>query len=373
MLELQKFLRNNDLQDLKTRFAIDFRPHNKYPNLFSFKYNQIESDFSLQIVREARGIILDRDDNWNVVSFPFTKFFNYGEKFADEIDWNSARIQEKMDGSLLILAWYKDKWNVSTSGSPDASGSVTDLRLETWNPRPNITLPIPKSFEEYFYQVINLDFNIFETLNCYKEYTFMFELTGPLNKIVVNNSEAKLTVIGARNKITGEEITAKLAADMLNGHYDCVKEFPFSNLDEILKATNELKPKEQEGFVVVDKNFKRIKIKSPKYVQLHHLKSSFSLRNCTDLVRQGESEEMLAYFPEYSEMIKKIDSQFKKLIVESNLTFSKIREIETQKDFAREALKYNYSSLLFKMRSDENFDLKKYLTEINIDTLIKML
>ena len=40
-----------------------------------FKYSQIDSDFSLEIVREARGLILE-DKTWNVVCYPFKKFYN---------------------------------------------------------------------------------------------------------------------------------------------------------------------------------------------------------------------------------------------------------------------------------------------------------
>lgn len=36
-------------------------------------------------MRECRAIILDRDNDWKVVSYPYNKFFNYGEKWADPI------------------------------------------------------------------------------------------------------------------------------------------------------------------------------------------------------------------------------------------------------------------------------------------------
>lgn len=48
------------------------------------KYNQLESDFSNEIVRECRGIILNKDNK--IVCYPFHKFFNYGEQYADFID-----------------------------------------------------------------------------------------------------------------------------------------------------------------------------------------------------------------------------------------------------------------------------------------------
>ena len=61
-------------------------------------------DFRLPEVQEARGIILDTEYN-QVVCWPFRKFANFGESYADEIDWSTARVEEKLDGSIVKL-WY---------------------------------------------------------------------------------------------------------------------------------------------------------------------------------------------------------------------------------------------------------------------------
>src|SRR5574344_1742136 len=65
-------------------------------NLVLFKYSQIDSDFFNPIVRECRGIILEKD-TWRVVAYPFKKFFNFGEAYADKIDWESAVVETKED------------------------------------------------------------------------------------------------------------------------------------------------------------------------------------------------------------------------------------------------------------------------------------
>lgn len=49
-----------------------------------FNYG-IDCDFSNPIVQESRGIILDLD-NLEVVCWPFRKFGNYNESYADKID-----------------------------------------------------------------------------------------------------------------------------------------------------------------------------------------------------------------------------------------------------------------------------------------------
>jgi len=90
-----------------------------------FKYNQIESDFNLELVRECRGIILYKK-NWMIACHPFHKFGNYGEGYAPDIDWNSAKVMEKLDGSL-IKAWFNkvnSKWQWSTNGTLKGKVSV---------------------------------------------------------------------------------------------------------------------------------------------------------------------------------------------------------------------------------------------------------
>lgn len=49
---------------------------------------------------------------------PYKKFFNFGEDCAATIDWNTAKVQEKIDGSLISLYWYDDSWHISSTGCP---------------------------------------------------------------------------------------------------------------------------------------------------------------------------------------------------------------------------------------------------------------
>ena len=71
-----------------------------------FNYG-IDCDFSNPIVQEARGIIIDIED-CDVVCWPFRKFGNYNESYADKIDWNTARVQDKIDGSIIKLKSYNE-------------------------------------------------------------------------------------------------------------------------------------------------------------------------------------------------------------------------------------------------------------------------
>lgn len=207
-----------------------------------FNYN-ILCDFNNPLVQEARGIIIDLEQN-EVVSWPFRKFGNYAESYADEIDWNSARVQEKIDGSIIKL-WYDSKinnWRFSTNGM------ITPL-------------PLFKRLIDAAIKYTNLDFTI---LN--KDYTYIFELISPDNQIVIKYDTATFYHIGTRNNKTGQEITENIGIQK-------PKEYKLSSLHDCITAVQKLNINENkithEGFVVVDKNYNRIKIKSPEYLMCH--------------------------------------------------------------------------------------------------------
>ena len=44
-----------------------------------------------------------------------------------KINWKTARVYEKIDGSLMTLYFYDNKWIISSSGKPDADGNGADV------------------------------------------------------------------------------------------------------------------------------------------------------------------------------------------------------------------------------------------------------
>ncbi|MBQ8749095.1 MAG: hypothetical protein IJZ29_01310 [Clostridia bacterium] len=299
------------------------------------KYDQVFSDLNLEIVRECRGLILDK--NLDVVCLPFFKFGNYGESYASEIDWESARVQEKLDGAIIKLWFHNGKWNVSTNGGIDAYKSGINRTFENLN----------CEFENYgeLFEVAKKNSGLdFDKLN--KDYTYMFELVSPYVKIVVSYDETKLYHIGTRNIKTFEELNTDIGVEK-------PKEFQLCSLSECIEASN-LLPFDQEGYVVVDKYFNRIKIKSPKYVYAHKIKNNGIINNASlvQMIRENETEEFLNYFPTFKPFIdeinKKIAIIFDEIENESKQILSKT--YENQKEFALEVQKYKYKSYHFANR-----------------------
>ena len=214
-----------------------------------FNYG-IDCDFSDPIVQEARGIIINLD-TLDVVCHPFRKFGNYNESYVDNIDWASARVQEKVDGSIVKLYWFNNEWVWATNGVIDARNADV------------------QGFNKTFYDIIVSAKNYkdipFEAL--VHDYTYIFELVSPYNRIVVEYPEIKLYHTGTRSNITGNEYNLNIGVQK-------PKEYPISTFEDAIKAAaalnNSASHVDAEGFVVVDKDWHRIKIKSPEYLAAHH-------------------------------------------------------------------------------------------------------
>ena len=73
-----------------------------------------------EFLEECRGTIVDED--FNVVSRPFTKIYNYGidkqsPKFADDVLVYAYR---KINGFMVAVTWHNDDLLVSTTGTTDS-------------------------------------------------------------------------------------------------------------------------------------------------------------------------------------------------------------------------------------------------------------
>lgn len=365
-LELQKFLRQYNkpkygFADLETKYGVKAKQHTRVPNLWLFKYSQIESPFKEQIVQESRGIVLDADNDWAVVAMPYKKFFNYGEALAHDINWATAEVQEKLDGSLITMYHYNDKWWVATSGTADAATPVGDFGT---------------TFEDLFWSTFDKEGLSLRKFN--PEYTYIFELCAPQNRVVVRHSEQKLFLHGVRRLKDLKELSCEIIAMYLGCRSPATYEV--STVEECLEAAKHLKPLENEGYVVVDSNFNRLKIKSPAYLVLHHAKDSLlSRKKMAMLIRNGESSEFqtaLEAYPELAAEFWKLDTTYKAIVKICLDCYRKISAIADQKFFAI-TLKTEYSevpeSILFKMRKNPKCTPQQAMSELTDNAYLRIM
>lgn len=335
-LNTQKYLRaGKGPQDLESALGIAVKRHPKYPNLVQFKYDQIESPKDDPIVQECRGLILDETNNWDIVAYPFKRFFNYQEENCAEIDWSKAQVMEKCDGSLCILFWYNEQWNVATSGSPDAGGPVGDFGF---------------TFAELFWDTFkkeNLSLHRF-----HPGFTWMFELCTPYNQVVVRHTKSSLYLLGARNIKTHVESILPEPWKVYNHRIKTPKRFYLDSVNKCIEAAKYLNPLQQEGYVVFD-GVNRCKIKSPAYIALHHAKDTCSRKNLAEIIRSGEYGEFetaLGSFPELRKDFDTLWERYNYIVNKCNEDYELIKNIEVQKEFALQAKTKEFPGILFEMR-----------------------
>lgn len=341
---VQDYIRENGLKRLQEDLKIKVTRHGSYQNLVGFKYNGIESPMGNPVVQACRGLILDEDNDWRVVCYPFQKFWNTSEFYAASIDWRTAKVYEKLDGSLICGYYYKNKWHVATTGSPDASGDVhgtgqtfSDLFWKTW--------------EELDYSPPGD-----------KHSTYMFELMTPDNRIVVPHSDRNIVLLGIRDNISLQESPPEVIqhwgvvwgwTHQGRPTWRVVNSCPLKTLDDVIGAARQLNPMQQEGFVVVDKNFNRVKVKSPQYVAIHHLKDQLTEHGILDIIKINEGSEFLVYFPEMHQLYNSLLERFNNKVQEAEDLYHKVSSIESRKDFALAIKDRKYASALFLMRDQK--------------------
>lgn len=341
-LTIQRYLRAEGTLDTLARdYAVKSVRHDAHPHLVLLKYDQIASPMEEPLVRECRGIVVDEADDWRVVGRGFDKFFNYGEPNAAEIDWSTARVQEKVDGTLCLFYHYKT-WHVATTGFPDARG------------RANL---LPMTFGELIWQTA--DEARIRLLS--PEHSYLFELTSPHTRVVVQHSETRLTLLAIRHTPTGCWVPLSEAAGLLTGNVDVVREYPLNSFAAIQETFASLDPLAQEGYVVVDGDGNRVKVKHPRYVAIHHLMDSSGPRRYVEMLRSGETPELLTYFPELESELAPVRTAYEALQAEIDADYARLKEIDTQKEFALEALKTRCSAALFAIRAGQCASATEYL------------
>lgn len=359
-MNISSFIRENiDWRDkLKQKpYSLSCHTSQKYPNLFLLKYGQFESDFHNVVVKECRGIILHIDETSIIpVCVPFYKFGNYGEDYNDLIDWNTAQVQEKVDGSIMKLWFYHqmNKWIISTNGTVDA--------FECNLPYPSENI---RTFGDAFMRAIELQ-NLEEFANRYdldRNKTYIFELTGKYNKVIIDYP-VEIHQIGVRNNLT-------LMEEICNLPIKKPKTYKFSSLEDTIKFARTLSG-DEEGFVVVDGNWHRIKIKGTAYVKLHHTKNTaMTPKNILSLILNNEYIEYQIYFPEMTPSFVKMKSRFDNFLMILQKQLNEIEELKndvlhnkkTMREYAEKANSTINRNIMFDFLKNKFSDVKEYIIQ----------
>jgi len=300
------------------------------PPYYTLKYDMIESDFNYEEVWDARGLVIRHNENKYIsISFGLRKFFNATEKWASPIDWSTARVQAKIDGSNIRFAFdpIAQRWLCSTMGNPDSKDA-----------------PIVGNFT-FFDAVVEVfggidRYNKFLTL-LDKNYTYIFELVSRYNIICCHYAEQKLYYISRRNMKTEYEDLEHISFPGFENVIAYPQTYSLSTYEDCVHAAEELK-ENNEGFVVVDAVRNRVKIKTPWYMAMHKLRGNGPITtiHIVSLWQNDTIDDFLAYFPEHITYVNEVIHKIRDLYEKADIAYDVVKGTGPRKDFAMRAKSY---------------------------------
>ena len=251
-------------------------------NLILFNYSQIESDPSNEIVKEARGAIIE-EGTFKPICVGFKRFYNIDESYAAKIDWNTAVATSKEDGTLFFIYWYNNKWHIKTRSTFDAEeASMGNVKFT--------------NFKELFDYLVSFYPNFsYDKLN--KNYVYCLEGCSDFNRIVIKYNKPCLFHLMTRDMSTLQEIDVEIGIPK-------PKKYKLNNEKDYREFVKNMGDN-NEGIVVCDGNFNRVKIKTKKYIELHRMANNgiLTTERALSIFLENEMSEFLTYFPQYKDFI----------------------------------------------------------------------
>jgi len=313
-----------------------------YDNLSIYNYTtetQFKGDWNYYS-KMARGLILDEEGT--IVARPMPKFFNLNEIDESAISNLPNEIPEvstKLDGSMIISYFHKDKLRFATRGSFDSDQAK--WAMELFNKK---------------YSHVNFD--------KYRDFTFCFEAIYTLNRIVVDYGELEdLFLLAVIHKEGGWDYTyndvRKIADELgLKSVFSELKSF-----DEMY-ADLKKNPINFEGYVLRYSNGLRVKCKTEEYCRLHRLMTGISekaiwevLKNKDDLTKflDRVPDEFHRWFDTTRNTIQ---HNYENIEQKAKLIFNDTPKFDTRKEYAlsfKEKADSSLMGILFSMLDNQDY------------------
>lgn len=360
----------------------------------NYKINNFEIS---ELESECKNIIIDKN-KLKLIVYSYNSIYydddaNHFLLNKENIDnYFNKTIYESYEGTMIILYYYNNKWNISTRKCIDANKSI-------WNNT--------KSYYNLFCECLSSSFNEFtDKLN--KEEYYFFTLVHHENKYLVDYSDKfginykKIIHIMTRNINTHEEINI-----LQNKNLKELVEYPkkLENYDLLYNYNNEQEiklPIKLEGLVVklLNKDTNKcilLKFYTNAYKILAKLKPSYNniLKTFIELYKEELLKEHLIYFPKNNIILLKngnhekefdtigiIDGLFK--VITSELfelfkLFYSLKDCSHKNEILYNKLPNDYKVILYKIRGlyfekkdlmskikdkDINFNYKSYNLKI---------
>lgn len=237
------------MEELVTKKMVRREIHTRLP-LAIYNYSQMvqyKNQWSDLLMR-CRGLVIDTG-NGHVVASPMPKFFNYEEGKHQDLAMEDCDVIEKLDGSLGIYFRYQDEWVFSSRGSFVSSQAKKGGEMA---------------------KGMGLDGK------CDPDYTYLFEVIYPQNKIVVDYGDRSELVLLAMVRInTAEDLAfSRVCEEAKRLGLSTPRAFPPGSPD----ALQALNTANEEGFIIRSRTTgERVKLKFSHYLETHAVKMRFSM------------------------------------------------------------------------------------------------
>ena len=219
---------------------VSMRPAGDGIFVLKYKKSVFFDDLWNDYIEHCRGTIVDAD--FNIVSYPFTKIYNYGiEERAPVLpDDTEVSAYRKVNGFMVACTWYNGDVLISTTGSTDSD------------------------YVNYAREMIGDNMDRYRmTCKAHEGHTFMFECVHPNDPHIVVE-EPGMYLLGMRKNEYGSEIIHEVGAMFLQmAFHSHPVEVLYTTVGELKELVKNVR---HEGFVFYTDNGVSSKIKSPYYL-----------------------------------------------------------------------------------------------------------
>jgi len=301
-------------------------------------------------------------------ALPFNKFWNLNE--FDDLKFENLPIDkpyfiwEKLDGSMIsVFADINGNIKCATTGSliSEQSKWAYEWLINHFKYGPLLK----NKFIDYLQE----------------GNTFIFEAIYPENLIVVNYGNRQDLVLLAIRNSNGKELHPNIVGELaqtfgfnIPKKYSLFANYSFQELGngKLIRIYNsqpfDFEPN-TEGYVLHwPHNNLRVKIKSEEYVQLHRLRSTFSLKGIGEALTEGNYGKLYSVLPSHlrsiaDDLAAGLRTRFFELKANLIDAFNTIKDFTTRKEQALYILKHykDISSLLFLMLDNKCSDREIWL------------
>lgn len=273
------------------------------------------------IRRECRGLIFD--NNGKLISRPYHKFFNAGEREETQINkinlYEPHIVLEKLDGSMVRTIPTPEGFRLATKSG------ITDTSMNA-----EVFIADKPNYREF----------ILKTL---QSHTHIFEWVSRKDRVVIDYPEDNLILTGVRSIITGAYISHDIMKDVAD-YYNipvikAVNGLPTQNINLFVDTVREWD--DGEGVVLRFDTGNMVKVKSKDYVLKHSSKETLRYeKNVIALIIQESVDDVIPLLtPEDAKKLTEFENDFWRLFNQTCNCITALYDVANelhpdQKDFA---------------------------------------